>query len=294
MKARTRFSQRHPFLFGLALLTLAVVLVLGASAIFRSSGGGGSGEDRLGVVYIEGMIVDAEPVVNFIHDLEDDPSIKGVLVRVDSPGGAIAPSQELYQAVRHLNEVMPVVASYGVVAASGGYYASCPAERIVANPGSITGSIGVLLEYLDFHQLAEKVGVNLELLATGSQKGAGSPFRELTPEQREVFTGMLMDMHDQFVSDVAVARSMRKEKVLKLADGRAYTGRQARDNGLVDELGTFDDALEILMQYCGMEEFPELVQGPVDEVPFIDQVLGEGRLEQLVQGLGPRLRFQYR
>ncbi len=293
MRARAKFSQRHPLLFGLALIIMAVALILGVSAIFRGFLPG-SPDERFGVVRIEGMILDAEPVVSFIHELEDDPSIVGVLLRVNSPGGAIAPSQELFQAVKHLNEVMPVVASYGVVAASGGYYASCPAEHIVANPGSVTGSIGVLIEYLDASELAKKWGIRLELLATGDQKGAGSPLRELTPSQRQVFQDMLMDMHDQFVSDVAIARKMRKDDVLALADGRAYTGRQALRAGLVDSLGTFDNAIEILMDYCGFSERPELVEGPVEMIPFIDQILGQGRFEQLIQGASPAFRFMYR
>ncbi len=293
MRARAKFSQRHPLLFGLALIIMAVALFLGGSAIFRGFVPSGSGE-RFGVVHIEGMILDAEPVINFIHELEDDPTIVGVLLRVNSPGGAIAPSQELFQAVKRLNELVPVVASYGVVAASGGYYASCPAEHIVANPGSVTGSIGVLIEYLDASELAKKWGIRLELLATGAQKGAGSPLRELTPAQRQVFQDMLMDMHDQFVSDVAISRRMLKVDVLALADGRAYTGRQALRVGLVDSLGSFDDALEILMNYSELSEVPELVEGPVELVPFIDQVLGQGRLEQLIQGTAPTSRFMYR
>lgn len=271
---------------------MAVVLVLGASAIFHGAGPAATG-NRIGVVYLEGMIFDATAVVDFIHELKDDPTVKGVLLRVNSPGGAIAPSQELYQAVARLNEAKPVVSSYDSVAASGGYYASCPSEYIVANPGSVTGSIGVLLEYVDFHELADRWGIRLELLATGAQKGAGSPLRELTPEQRQVFMDMLMDMHDQFVSDVAKSRRMRKETVLALADGRAYTGRQAKRLGLVDELGSFDDAYAALLEYCDLDEADELVEGPVEQVPFIDQLLGQGRLERLVRGFEPSLRFLY-
>lgn len=292
MRANIKFSQRHPLLFGFALISMAVVLLVGASAFFRGSDSADG--NRIGVVYLDGMIFEAASVVDFMSELRDDPSIKGVLLRVNSPGGAIAPSQELYQAVKRLNEVKPVVASYDSVAASGGYYASCPAEYIVANPGSVTGSIGVLIEYVNVSQLAEKFGIRLELLATGEQKGAGSPMRELTPAQREVFQAMLMDMHDQFVSDVAISRRMTKETVMKLADGRAYTGRQARDRGLVDELGTFDDALEILMDYCNLAEIDELVEGPNEEVPLIDVLLGQGRLERLVRGEVSGPRFLYR
>jgi protease-4 len=275
----------------MALIITAVALVLGASAFFHSPRALGP---RVGVVHIDGMIFDAAPVVDFIEQLKNDDSVLGVVLRVDSPGGAIAPSQELFQAVDRLNQAKPVVASYGSVAASGGYYASCPAEWIVANPGSITGSIGVLLEYLDVHELAERFGVRQELLATGAQKGAGSPLRELTPEQRQVFQDMLMDMHAQFVADVAYARSIRHDKVAQLADGRAYTGRQALALGLVDELGTFDDALWDVMDYCDIDETPELVEGPEFEVPFIDRVLGAQRVDSLMRAASGSLRFLYK
>lgn len=288
---KAHFSTRHPLLFGMALIIMAVALMLGASAFFHSPGQLGP---RIGVVHVDGMILDATATVDFINQLKDDETVRGVVVRVDSPGGAIAPSQELYQAVMRLNLEKPVVASYGSVAASGGYYASCPAEWIVANPGSVTGSIGVLLEYLDVSELAERFGVRQELLATGSQKGAGSPFKTLTPEQRQVFQDMLMDMHDQFVGDVAFARSMRRDRVAALADGRAYTGRQALELGLVDELGTFDDAIDAVMDYCDMEEAPELIEGPEFEVPLMDRVLGQARVDTLLKAATGSLNFFYK
>lgn len=300
MKPRAGFSARHPLVFGFALMLMAVVLVTGASAIFRALriGQDGVGGPTVGVIYLSGVILDGADVLEFIRELRDDDEIEGVLLRVDSPGGAVAPSQEMFQAVRELAEVKPVVASYGSVAASGGYYASCPATLIVANPGSVTGSIGVLMEYVDFSELAGELGVRRVLLASGANKGAGSPLEPLTDEQREQLMGLIRDMHDQFVSDVAIARHMRKDAVEALADGRVFTGRQARSNGLVDELGGYEVALSRLMDLCGMTERPNLYEGPPEEVPLLDQILGSEAAANLTSlwsdRLNPGSRFLYR
>ncbi|SKA96596.1 protease-4 [Paucidesulfovibrio gracilis DSM 16080] len=299
MKPKAQFSARHPFLFGFALLILAVVLFMGASAFFggRHLGGAGSSGRTVGVVYLEGMILDGADVVAFLRELREDPDVEGVLLRVNSPGGAVAPSQEMFQAVRELAAVKPVVASYGSVAASGGYYASCPATLIVANPGSVTGSIGVLMEYMDMSELAGELGVRRVLLASGKNKGAGSPLEPLTPQQREQLMGIVRDMHDQFVSDVTIARSMRKDVVAALADGRVYTGRQARENGLVDELGGFEYALSRLMDLCHMTERPDLYEGPPRDVPLLEKLVGAESAARLftswTQRLVPGVRFLY-
>lgn len=300
MKPRAAFSARHPFLFGFVLLILAVALVSGASAIFHSSRFGQErlGGRALGVVHLTGMILDETDVLDFLHELRDDDSIAGVLLRVDSPGGAVAPSQELYRAVRELAAVKPVVASYGSVAASGGYYASCPSTLIVANPASVTGSIGVLMEYVDVSQLAGDLGVRRVLLASGANKGAGSPLQPLTAEQRAQLMGLILDMHDQFVSDVAIARHMRKDAVAALADGRAFTGRQARANGLVDELGGYEYALQRLMDLCKMTGTPRLREGPPKDASLLERLLGSRASAELAAFWGerllPGLRFQFR
>ncbi|MEF2144557.1 MAG: signal peptide peptidase SppA [Desulfovibrionaceae bacterium] len=277
-------------------MILAVVLVLGASAIFHSRGlKMESVKGRtLGVAYLEGLILDGSDVVEYLRELREDPSVEGVLLRVDSPGGAVAPSQELYQAVSELQRVKPVVASFGSMAASGGYYAACPAELIVANPCSLTGSIGVLMEYVDASELAGELGLRRVLLASGANKGAGSYLEQLTPEQHEQLMSIVLDMHDQFVSDVAIARGMRKEQVQALADGRAFTGRQARKAGLVDELGGYEVALSRLMDRCGMDERPNLREGPEHSLSLIQQLLGADLAKPLQNALSPELRFFFK
>ena len=298
MKRRPGFSQKHPLLFGLILLATAMALMLGAMAFFRGGSGGSSASwgrgGRLGVVNVSGVILESKSVVDFLDELRKDPGIKGVLLRVNSPGGAIAPSQEIYRAVRRLAQDKPVVASFGQVAASGGYYVSAPATRIVANPGSLTGSIGVKVDYLDMQGLLADWGIRRELLASGSIKGAGSPFEHLTEAQRKSLMGVVMDMHDQFVGDVAEARHMDREAVARLADGSALTGRQALAAGLVDELGGFDEALTRLQVLADVPGEPELEEGPVKERSMLERLTGsQESLRGLVLDALPRVQFLY-
>mgnify|MGYP006300914293 FL=1 len=289
------FSQRHPLLFGMILVIMAVALVMGAMAFFR----GGSlnmarmGGDAIGVVYIEGMLLDATPVVDWLEELRRDDDVKGVVLRVDCPGGTVAPSQEIYREVELVARDKPVVASFATVAASGGYYASSPASSIVANPGSITASIGVRMEYLTFKDLMDEWGIHQEQLVSGDVKGAGSPFQDLTDEQRAALMDIVMDLHEQFVTDVARARGLDVEQVKRIADGPALTGRQALNAGLVDALGGLEDAYRMAKELAGVEGEARLIEGPVEERSFIQEVLGEGSLDDIRPLLAPRWIFLY-
>ncbi|WP_394699834.1 signal peptide peptidase SppA [uncultured Pseudodesulfovibrio sp.] len=280
---KDRFSQRHPLLFGVMMIILAMALITGVMAFFRSMGWmpgtfALSG-DKVGIVHVDGMIVDSGKVVSFIRSLEDDDSVKGVLLRVNSPGGAIAPSQEIYAAVKKLNEVKPVIASYGTVAASGGYYSSCPARMIFANPGSITASIGVMAEFVTVADAMEKFGIRPEVLTTGKYKAAGTPLRNLTDAQREQLLDLMHDLHDQFVDHVAEARGMDRARVAAIADGRAVTGRQAVSLGLVDRIGTQADAIDELKKECGIEGRARLVEGPVEKRTFVQELMGSLKID---------------
>lgn len=269
------FSARHPIIFGFSLLILVMALMWGAMAFFNGNlRNSVFSSDAIGVVNVKGMITNPIPVVRFIHKLRDDPSVKGVLLRVNSPGGLIAPSQELYLAVKRCAEVKPVVASFGSVAASGGYYAAAPSTLIVSNSGSLTGSIGVKAEYANIRELMDKVGIKPEIITSGKFKAVGSPMLPLTPEQRTYLHNLIMDMHDQFVGDVAEARGMDRKDVEKIADGRALTGRQAYKLGLVDKLGSYEDAVAYLKAACHLEGPAVLIEGPEKKVPFLSQILG--------------------
>lgn len=282
-----KFSEQHPLLFGILLIILAVALFTGAMAFFRGLGNKNSTltGDKIGLCKIEGMITDAHEVVEFLHELRTDESVKGVLLRIDSPGGSVAPSQELYQAVQELAKVKPVVVSMGTVAASGGYYAAAPATLIVANPGSITGSIGVRAEYVNIQGLLDKLGLKSDLLVTGKLKGAGSPTQPLTKEQRAYLMALIFDLHQQFVTDIATARGMDEAAVAKLADGRAMTGRQALELKLVDKLGGQELAMATLRDMVKAEPNIPVLEGPEKKLPLLPRLLG-ATLSAALQALG--------
>lgn len=282
-----KFSEQHPLLFGVLLIILAVALFTGAMAFFRGLGNKSSSltGDKLGLCKIEGVITDAREVVDFLRELKTDESVKGVLLRIDSPGGAVAPSQELYQAVQELAKVKPVVASMGTAAASGGYYAAAPATLIVANPGSITGSIGVRAEYVNLQGLMDKLGLKTDMLVSGKLKAAGSPTQPLSPEQRAYLMALILDLHQQFVSDVAHARGLDEAAVAKLADGRAMTGRQALELKLVDKLGGQELAMDTLREMVKAEASIPVLEGPEKKLPLLPRLLGAS-LSAMLQALG--------
>jgi protease-4 len=289
--SKTKFSAEHPLLFGILLIILAVALFTGVMAFFRGLGGAKSrplAGDKIGLCKIEGMITDAREVVDFLAELRKDDSVKGVLLRIDSPGGSVAPSQELYQAVKALAKVKPVVVSMGTAAASGGYYAAAPATLIVANAGTLTGSIGVRAEYVNLMGLMDKLGLKTDLLASGKMKAAGSPTTPLTPEQRAYLMDIVMDLHQQFVSDVAQARSLPEQDVAKLADGRAFTGRQALERKLVDKLGGQELAMETLRDMVKVGKDAPVLEGPEKKLPLLPRLFGAS-MRDLGQGLAQGL-----
>lgn len=259
------------------LILAAVALVAGAMAAIRFWFADGKTEfisrDKVGVVHLAGLIENSRPVVEWMKELRQDASVKGVLLRINSPGGVVAPSQEIYAAVRKLAAAKPVVASMATVAASGGYYAAAPASRIVANPGSITGSIGVIMELANFEELFAKLGVRQTSIASGRFKDAGSPFRPMSPEDKAYFEGLVRDLHAQFVADVAAGRNMTVPAVEALADGRVLTGRQARDAGLVDELGGYDEAMALLRSMARVSEDAAVVEGPTEKTNWLREIM---------------------
>ncbi|RMD59863.1 MAG: signal peptide peptidase SppA [Nitrospirae bacterium] len=215
--------------------------------------------DKIGVVKVEGVIKDAETTVNQLRELGDDESIKAVVIRVNSPGGGVAPSQEIYQEIKGLKKKKKVLVSMGSVAASGGYYISCAADKIVANPGTLTGSIGVIMEIPNFEELMKKLGIKTEVIKSGKHKDLASSFRELSPEERKILQGVLDDVYYQFVNAVAQGRNMEYEKVKKLADGRIFTGKQAKELGLVDELGGLRHTIKLAADMVGIKGEPKVI-----------------------------------
>ncbi|MDR2051450.1 MAG: signal peptide peptidase SppA [Deltaproteobacteria bacterium] len=261
-----KWKQRHPWLFRFALLCFCGGLFALGSAIYKFvSGRAALATERLGVVRIEGMILESGDTVAWIDSLRSDGSVRGVLLRINSPGGAVVPAQEIHSAVKRLAAVKPVVVSMGLAAASGGYYVAVAAPYIMASPSTITGSIGVRMDLLNMQGLADLIGIKAQTLSSGPLKEAGSPYRPLRPDEREYLQAMIQDMYEVFVEYVANGREMDPAEVRLLADGRAYTGRQALALGLVDELGDYGAALDKLAAMSGLKKVPsqeELLVGP--------------------------------
>jgi protease-4 len=249
-----------------ALAVTGLVFVAGFIAIvgvlvLAERGGLGRGDNRVALVEVDGLIVDAETVVRELEEHAEDAGIRAVVVRIQSPGGVVAPTQEIHDAIlRVRSRGKPVVASMGAVAASGGYYLAVAADRIVANPGTLTGSIGVLMQLADAEGLLRKVGVRLEVVKAGRHKDIGNPGRALAPEERAILQALLDDMYDQFVSAVARGRDLPRATVLEVADGRVYSGRRAKELRLVDELGGLEDAVRTAGRLAGIEGKPSLVR----------------------------------
>jgi protease-4 len=225
--------------------------------------------DKIALVRIEGPILDSQGAVDELKDYGKDSSIKAILLRIDSPGGAVAPSQEIYSEVKKVAAKKPVVVSMGSVAASGGYYIACAATRIIANPGTLTGSIGVIMEIPNVEGLMNKIGIKAVVIKSGKNKDIGSAFRAMKPEERLLLQGVMDNVHEQFIRAVAEGRKMKIDKVRAIADGRIFTGEQAVKEGLVNGLGTLEDATKITAKLAGISGEPEVVTKK-DRFSFID------------------------
>jgi protease-4 len=215
--------------------------------------------DKVGVVTIEGLITDPTDINRQINELGARDDVKAVVLRIDSPGGAVGPSQEIYREVKKLKKVKSVVVSMGTVAASGGYYIASAADRIVANPGTITGSIGVIAEFINVEELLSRIGLKGYIIKSGEFKDLGSPLRTMKDEENKLIKRVLDDVHSQFIEAVSSGRGMEVEDVAKVADGRIFSGTQAKELGLVDQLGNMSDAINLGAELAGIEGKPPVV-----------------------------------
>jgi len=261
-----------------AVLLICIFWMAGLSARKSENRGlslSGRGR-RIAVVEIEGTIYDSRRAVKQIKHYGEDNGIKALVLRIDSPGGGVAASQEIYEAVRRVREDgKPVVASMGSVAASGGYYIACGADTIMAAPGTTTGSIGVIVELIDLEDLLKKIGVRMDVVKSGPYKDTGSPHRGITPEERRYLQSWIDDAYGQFVDMVAAERGLDRPEVLKVADGRVFTGKQALASGLVDTLGYFEDAVSLAGRMAGIEGEPEIVRERPRRISWLDLILEE-------------------
>jgi len=221
-----------------------------------------AGKEGVAIVRVEGPILDSYQTVEELKTFADDPLVKAIVVRIDSPGGGVAPSQEIYNAVKRVRREYnkTVVASMGTVAASGGYYIAVATDRILANPGTLTGSIGVIMQMANFQELLEKIGVKSVVVKTGRFKDLGSPFRPMVEEERQLLESVMNDTLSQFIEAVAEGRSMDAAEVEQLADGRVFTGRQAKSVLLIDEIGDLQDAIKLAGELGGIEGTPRVLE----------------------------------
>jgi len=213
----------------------------------------------LGLVEIKGVILSGKPFVDEIERFRKIANIKAIIVRIDSPGGAVAPSQEVYEAIHRAREEKPVFSSMGSVAASGGYYIACATDKIYANPGTLTGSIGVAMQLRNVEALFSKIGINNPIIKSGKFKDVGSPYRKMTPKESQYLQNVSDDIYEQFVEAVAKGRHLKREKAEELADGKVYTGKKAKELGLVDELGGLQTAIRESGVRVGLKEEPRIV-----------------------------------
>jgi len=296
------FSRRHPYLFFLlvffsivaaAMVTISIVMVIG----LRVSGFGSmirTGGDQVGVIEIIGVIRDARDVLDDLKRFRKDDAIKAIVIRIDSPGGGVGPSQEIYREIRKTLEKKTVVASMGSVAASGGYYIAAGASKIVANPGTITGSIGVIMGFANYQQLLEKIGLVPVVVKSGEYKDMGSPVRKMKSEERKIFEDLARKIHRQFIRDVVQGRKMDLERVEALADGRIFTGEESMAMGLVDRLGNLEDAIEWAGRLGGITGEVSAVYAREKKLTFLEYLLMNSHLKAwLDRLLEPRLRAEF-
>ena len=255
-------TKKSYILRGLGLLFVFILVVFTGIFFYAYLTGGDSkalslfSGDGVGVLQIDGAIDDSRGVLIELKRLKEMPWVKAVVVRIDSPGGAVAPTQEIFEEIQRSKKQKPFIASMGGMATSGGYYIAAACDKIVANPGTLTGSIGVIMQLTNLEELMKKVGVKGLNIKSGANKDLGSPFQAISPEGSEILQSLVDNVHSQFVAAVAKGRGMNEGQVRKLADGRVYSGAQAKDLGLIDQFGTLEDSIELAAKRAGLEGEP--------------------------------------
>ena len=270
-----------------------MVLVAVGSALLPDRWKSPSGE--IALVRIQGMLMDSQNIVRQLSDYRHNPGVRGILLRIDSPGGAVAPAQEIYSEIMKLRaDHKTVYASMGTVAASGGYYIACAADYVLANPGTLTGSIAAVMVFSNIEELTNKIGVKPVIIKSGKYKDVGSPLRAMNPEERKLLQNVVDDVHQQFVQAVAKGRGLSVSEVKEIADGRIMTGQQALKLKLIDEIGGLEKTLELLAKKIGVEGRPKVIEEK-EKTPFFDWLLQSSLSSRLIETLIPASlpRLQY-
>jgi protease-4 len=268
--------RKHPVFFGMLILLVLVFVFYFAfyrAGLYSGKNKGFSLRDKIGVVSVEGVINDSMDITDQLDEFAKDDSIVAVVLRVDSPGGGVAVSQEIYDAVVELRKTKKVVASMGSVAASGGLLVACGADKIVANPGTITGSISAIMQFANFEELLKKIGLKSSVVKSGQYKDIGSPLRDMTPEEKVILQDLVDDIYNQFVDVIVRERKLPREKVIAIADGRVFSGRKAKELGLVDYLGDMTSAAKLASKLAGKDGKYDLVYPAKKRTSFFDYFL---------------------
>lgn len=290
------FSRRHPYLFFLlslcticasVFIVISLLIAIGLGSL-QGTGMHTGGKNQVGIIEVTGVIYDSDDIIAQIKKFRENDSIRAILLRINSPGGTVGPAQEIYREIQKTVPTKKVVASMGTVAASGGYYIAAAADGIMANPGTITGSIGVIMSYTNYKELFEKIGLSSVVIKSGEFKDIGSPIREMTETEEGILQSFVDSTRKQFVEAVATGRDMPVDKVSALADGRIYTGEQAMGNGLVDRLGNLEDAIEWTGELAGIEGEISTVYARKASYSLLDMLLGAEE-ESLFRNLSQRL-----
>ncbi len=297
------FRQDHPVLFGFFILGGIFLMFWGGITFFLARiitpdhGNLFSQEAGIGILEIKGVIVSAEEQMKDLTAFRNDNKVKAIIVRIDSPGGAVGASQELFEEIKRTDKVKPVIASMGSVAASGGYYAALGTREIFANPGTITGSIGVILKFANLKELFDKIGYKSEVVKSGALKDIGASDRPLSTEERAFLQALIDNVHSQFIQAVVQQRNLTEDTVRGLADGRIFSGAQAQEYGLVDTLGNFTNAIDKAATLAGLEpDQPNLIYPKKEDfnlLHFFSQGNAAGSLFNTILNNYPVLAYQW-
>jgi protease-4 len=269
--------------FFVVIIAISIIVTLGMKDTLDFG-------DKVAIVEVEGIITDPVEINRKIREYAARDDVKALLIRINSPGGAVGPSQEIYREIIRLKGKKTVVVSMGSVAASGGYYIASAADKIVANPGTITGSIGVIIEFINLEDLFGKIGLRGYVLKSGKFKDLGSPLRKMTQDEEALIQEMLADVHRQFIEDVALGRGMDTEAIERIADGRILSGAQAKSLGLVDSLGNLEDAIELSATLAGIEGEPSVIY-PEKEQGLMGALFGESAKSLIDLATGLRVMY---